>query len=47
VVKRVFHDAVTAGVIIAGSTRFEWPTKVPVTWKWHFAALPQYLAELA
>jgi hypothetical protein len=47
VVKRIFQDAVTAGVIVAGSTRFERPTKAPVAWKWHFAALPEYLSALA
>jgi hypothetical protein len=45
-VKRIFQDAVTAGVIVAGSTRFEQPVVATVPWKWQFPMLQTFLCSL-
>jgi hypothetical protein len=42
-VKAVFEDAVTAGIVDSGDVRFEMPTRAPVAWKWHFAFVPEHL----
>jgi hypothetical protein len=45
-VKAVFKDAVTAGLIVSTHRRFEMPSRGPVPWTWHFAFVPEYLRSL-
>jgi len=46
-VRRIFHDAVTAGVVRTGSEKYTQPLRTPVEWRWRFPELAAHLASLA
>lgn len=46
-VRQIFDDAVTAGVVIAGPTKYTQPVRLPIEWRWRFPELAAHLASLA
>lgn len=46
-VRQIFDDAVTTGVVIAGPTKYTQPVRLPVEWRWRFPELAAHLASLA
>jgi hypothetical protein len=45
--RRIFNDAVTAGVVVAGPTKYTQPVRLPVEWRWRFPELAGHLASSA
>lgn len=46
-VRQIFDDAVTTGVVIAGPTKYTQPIHLPIEWRWRFPELAAHLASLA
>lgn len=46
-VRKIFDDAVTTGVVIAGPTKYTQPVHLPIEWRWRFPELAAHLASLA
>jgi hypothetical protein len=46
-VRQIFDDAVTAGVVIAGPNKYTQPIRLPIEWRWRFPELATHLASLA
>jgi hypothetical protein len=46
-VRQIFDDAVTAGVVIAGPNKYTQPVRLPIEWRWRFSELATHLASLA
>jgi hypothetical protein len=46
-VRQIFDDGVTAGVVIAGPNRYTQPVRLPIEWRWRFPELAAHLASLA
>jgi hypothetical protein len=46
-IRAIFEDAVTAGIVRTGAVRFEMPDRGPVRWKWYLTFMPPYLCALA
>ena len=46
-VRQIFDDAVTTGVVIAGPTKYTQPVHLPIEWRWRFPELAAHLASLA